>query len=509
MTWVALGWAHPVSSCTAFAQPPIHPPKTHSDWGENISVPAKPPFGTGAEESWPREGGRPGQGHTASGSAGAAARPPPRRPRPFSALRWARLAPPGYPALTWCQSVPGPGPRTELGFNGTGMWRPNQPVGWRGGRGYQSSSAQGHFPEPIYCSKWGGASCQGGLKGPKAGRLHGKWGVRGADCGHGDPIWPPQTLGSDSPSFLLTPMFPELLSTAARMSVPWQEASKSGPRPKAQGPGQVWVVGVRSLPPCPKGGSHLQYPHTCTLRRPCHPTAPPALAGGELGLDKGALGAPRVLSPQIRGPSPPFPSSCCWGVGPGLVFQSNQKGMGGGGYGLGLAIPTGCCCWRGGGGDMGQSWATVWGRVGDREGSTGTPPQVAGGREVVQAHLGRRPASADLHPAAGALLPAWALSAHLPAAPYPGHQQGPNPLPRPKICPSSSRSECPRGQHRGSTYNLMTWPRWPWVEASAGLNPGTPPPSPSLWSPSGATTTGDRWGVCARSWDRLGRASVA
>lgn len=69
----------------------------------------------------PREGGRLVQGHKASlvprFSCQAHTRPPPPPPRHTACV--ARLVPPGYPALTWCQSPPGPVP--GWGFNETGI----------------------------------------------------------------------------------------------------------------------------------------------------------------------------------------------------------------------------------------------------------------------------------------------------------------------------------------------------------------------------------------------------
>lgn len=67
---------------------------------------------------------------------GAAARPTPGHPRPIPsrpslAACVARLVPTGYPALTWCQSPPGPVP--GLGFNGAGMQCPDWGVGGTNG----------------------------------------------------------------------------------------------------------------------------------------------------------------------------------------------------------------------------------------------------------------------------------------------------------------------------------------------------------------------------------------
>lgn len=140
----------------------------------------------------PREGGRLVQGHKASlvprFGCQAHARPPPPPPRHTACV--ARLVPPGYPALTWCQSPPGPVP--GWGFNGTGI----QHLDWGGGgtKGpvwlltdpcqpapyppaltglplarHQQTGLR-PFYVSIYCPKWGGASCPS-LKGPEAGRL--------------------------------------------------------------------------------------------------------------------------------------------------------------------------------------------------------------------------------------------------------------------------------------------------------------------------------------------------
>lgn len=87
------------------------------------------------EKNQPREGRRQAQGHTASLAprcgcqASARLLPPP----PSLAACVARLVLTGYPALTWCQSLPGPVP--GLGFNGTGMQRPGRGVGGTNGSG--------------------------------------------------------------------------------------------------------------------------------------------------------------------------------------------------------------------------------------------------------------------------------------------------------------------------------------------------------------------------------------
>lgn len=145
----------------------------------------------------PREGGRLVQGHKASlvprFSCQAHARLPPPPPRHTACV--ARLVPPGYPALTWCQSPPGPVP--GWGFNGTGIqhlhcggntkgpeWllaAPCQPApyllaltGLPLARHQQTGLRP--FYVSIYCPKWGGASCPS-LKGPEAGRLQAQWEV--------------------------------------------------------------------------------------------------------------------------------------------------------------------------------------------------------------------------------------------------------------------------------------------------------------------------------------------
>lgn len=93
----------------------------------------------------PREGGRLVQGHKASlvprFSCQAHARPPPPPPRHTACV--ARLVPPGYPALTWCQSPPGPVP--GWGFNRTGI----QHLYWGGGAAVALKAQSGCWLPPA------------------------------------------------------------------------------------------------------------------------------------------------------------------------------------------------------------------------------------------------------------------------------------------------------------------------------------------------------------------------